>query len=68
VKASPDGRHCASSSSDKTVKVWNLDTHECVHTFTNVACAVWDVAYSPSGTELIAAGDDGTLHHFSVEV
>ncbi len=33
-KFSPDGHWMISSSTDKTVKLWNCDTGQCIHTFT----------------------------------
>lgn len=33
VAFSPDGTHFVSGSSDRTVKVWELETKQCIHTF-----------------------------------
>jgi len=33
VRFSPDGRLIVSGSDDKTVKVWDRQSKECVHTF-----------------------------------
>lgn len=33
VAFSPDGTHFVSGSSDKTVKVWEVSTKQCIHTF-----------------------------------
>ena len=35
VDFAPDQRHFVSSSSDHTVKVWDVAQKECVHTFKN---------------------------------
>lgn len=37
VAFSPDGKNFVSSSSDKTVKVWEVATKQCIHTFTEHA-------------------------------
>lgn len=43
VAFSPDGKYFASSSSDKTVKVWELASKQCVHTFSehNDQVSLW---------------------------
>lgn len=33
VAFSPDGTHFVSGSADRTVKVWELVTKQCIHTF-----------------------------------
>ena len=33
VAFSPDGKNFVSGSSDKTVKVWEVGTKKCIHTF-----------------------------------
>ncbi len=33
-KLSPDGHFMVSSSNDKTVKLWDCDSGQCIHTFT----------------------------------
>lgn len=33
VAFSPDGKYFVSGSSDRTVKVWELETKQCIHTF-----------------------------------
>lgn len=33
VAFAPDGKHFVSGSSDKSVKVWDAATKQCIHTF-----------------------------------
>src|SRR5262249_4957612 len=72
VVFSPEGKHLATSSDDKTVKVWNVDNGQEVLTFrghqhdadgdiTLGNCAVRDVAFSPDGTRLASASRDRTV-------
>jgi WD40 repeat protein len=51
---SPDGFKLASCSDDRSVKIWNLITRECVSTLT-VDSIVHSVAFSPDGSKIAAA-------------
>jgi WD40 repeat protein/streptogramin lyase len=61
VAYSPDGTKLASSSRDKTVKLWNAVTGECTATLTGHDDAVPFVCWSPDGTTLASSSMDGTI-------
>ena len=48
----------ASSSFDRTVKLWDVTTGECLKTFLGHTNRVWTVAYHPNGQQLASGGDD----------
>lgn len=58
VAISPDGRWAVSGSTDTTVRVWDLESTECISTlqghFGDVNC----VAISPEGRRILSASDD----------
>lgn len=60
----------ASSSVDKTIKLWNLSTGELLHTFTGHSSAVIAVAFSPDGKTLASASNhelfDGSIKLWDV--
>ena len=58
---SPDGKHVASASKDKFVKVWDAGTGEEVQSLKGHDSDVLRVAYSPDGKRIASAGGDGTL-------
>jgi WD40 repeat protein/predicted Zn-dependent protease len=59
VAFSPDGKRLASGSSDKTVKVWNVQTGQDILTFKGHTSPVLSVAFSPNGRRLVScSGDD----------
>ena len=58
---SPDGELLASSSVDKTVKLWNSNTGALFSTFEGHSGWVRGVAFSPDGQLLASASFDGTV-------
>ena len=58
---SPDGQLLASSSIDSTIKIWNLDTGECLKIFTGKQQWIWAVAFSPDGQTVASGGEDNTI-------
>ncbi|WP_396336374.1 protein kinase domain-containing protein [Fischerella sp. JS2] len=61
VAISPDGQILASGHDDKTIKLWNLNTHKLISTLTGHSQAVKSVAFSPEGNTLATASDDKTI-------
>ena len=60
VAFSPDGRLLATASRDKTARLWDPATGECLRTLTGHEDAVWGVAFSPDGRLLATASYDET--------
>lgn len=61
IAFSPDGQMLASSSIDSTVKIWHLDTGECLKTFTGKQQWIWSVAFSPDGQTVAIGGEDSVI-------
>jgi eukaryotic-like serine/threonine-protein kinase len=53
-----DGRLLASASSDRTVRIWDVDAAKCVDVLTGNTDQVYSVAFHPDGTRLASAGRD----------
>ncbi|KAH9389005.1 WD repeat-containing protein 61, partial [Tyrophagus putrescentiae] len=62
----PDNNHFATGSADKTVKIWNVESPECIHTFTNHKDQVWGVKYSPCGNFLASVSEDKSICIYQV--
>ena len=65
VAVHPGGTHVASSSSDSTVKLWDLNTRTCVQTAREHADQVWGVAWAADGARLASVSDDKSLVVYS---
>ncbi|PMB51658.1 serine/threonine protein kinase [Fischerella thermalis CCMEE 5201] len=61
IAISPDKDILASGHDDKTIKLWNLNTHKLIATLTGHSQAVKSVAFSPKENILATASDDKTI-------
>jgi WD40 repeat protein len=70
VSFSRDGTKLASASDDKTVKIWDTKTGECLKTFKEEGHTerVWTVAFNHDGTKLASGSEDKTIKIWSVEI
>jgi WD40 repeat protein len=66
MTVSPDGRRAVSASSDRTLKVWDLETGKPLATF---SCDYPASCCTFAGARMVVAGDSsGRLHFLSLEL
>ena len=58
VSFSPDGTKVASGSPDKTVKLWDVTSGECLQTLEGHSSRVYSVSFSPDGTKVASQDYD----------
>ncbi|KAF9347819.1 hypothetical protein BGX26_000736, partial [Mortierella sp. AD094] len=61
VAYSPNGVQIACGGDDKTVRLWNVETGNCIHTLQGHSKKVTKVIYSPKGDQIASGDDDGTI-------
>ena len=61
VAFSPDSKMLASASLDQTVRLWNVNSGQLLHTLIGHTNEVLSVVFSPDGQTLVSASWDGTI-------
>ncbi|KAF9342636.1 hypothetical protein BGX26_007144, partial [Mortierella sp. AD094] len=61
------GDRIASGSDDSIVRLWDIDTGECVHTLQGHRSWVRSIAYSPKGDRIASGGADSTVRLWDVD-
>jgi WD40 repeat protein len=61
VTFSPDGRRIVSASRDKTVRIWDAATGECIRTLEGHTEGVYSASFSPDGHRIVSASWDNTV-------
>jgi len=67
IAISPDGQTIASGSYDNTIKIWALQTGECLNTLEGHTDKVRSVAFSPDGQTLASGSYDSTIRLWNVQ-
>jgi RNA polymerase sigma factor (sigma-70 family) len=67
VVFSPDGRHALSSSEDKTVRLWGVETGQELRRFEGHTDRVFSVACSPDGRRALSGSADGTARLWGID-
>ena len=61
VGATGTGELCISGSIDRTCKIWNVASGQCISTLRGHNDEILDVAFNLTGSKLVTASADGTL-------
>ena len=67
IAFSPDGARLVSGSADRTIKLWDVKTGECLQTLEGHSNWVMSVAFSPDGARLVSGSADRTIKLWDVK-
>jgi WD40 repeat protein len=61
IAFSPDGEVLASASSDRTIKLWDYETGDCLRTCTGHQSSIYSIAFSATGDLMVSGSGDRTV-------
>jgi WD40 repeat protein len=67
IATSPDGKLLASCGVDRVIRLWQLDTGSLVREMPGHASDVWNLAFHPSGKELVTGDLKANFFQWEVE-
>jgi WD40 repeat protein len=67
VAVTPDGRRAVAASGDGTLRLWDLDSGQTLHTLEGHTRRVNAVALTPDGWRALSASEDGTLRLWDLD-
>ena len=67
VVVTPDGRRAVSASTDRTLRVWDLETGRSLRTLEGHSGEISSVAVTPDGRRAVSASTDRTLRVWDLE-
>jgi WD40 repeat protein len=65
---SPDGRYIATSSADRTVRLWDRASGQELRQFIGHTLEVWGLAFTPDGKQILSSSPDGTARLWRVDL
>jgi WD40 repeat protein/serine/threonine protein kinase len=67
VAVTPDGRHAVSASSDRTLRLWDLESGQTLRALDGHSGSVQAIAVTSDGRRAVSGSDDGTLRLWDLE-
>ena len=67
VSLTPDGRRAVSGSEDKTLRVWDVESGQCLRTLEGHTDMVLALSLTPDGRRVVSGSRDRTLRVWDVE-
>ena len=61
IAISPDGKTIVSGSLDRTLKIWDMQSGECLNTLEGHSNRIASIAISPNGKTIVSGSEDSTI-------